>query len=63
MDAVADQVKELEQQIGRERRSLVSNSGRNLSKKSADILKLESDVAFATDSYKLALTSVEKARV
>ena len=63
VDAVADQVKELEQQIGRERRSLVSNSGRNLSKKSADFLKLESDVAFATDSYKLALTSVEKARV
>lgn len=61
--AVADQVKELEQQIERERRSLVSNSGRNLTKKSADIIKLESDVAFATDSYKLALTAVEKARV
>jgi capsular polysaccharide transport system permease protein len=61
--AVADQVKELEQQIERERRSLVSNSGRNLSRKSADIVKLESDVAFATDTYKLALSAVEKARV
>ncbi|MFM7547754.1 MAG: hypothetical protein ACKO8I_02555 [Cyanobacteriota bacterium] len=61
--AVADQVKELEQQIERERRSLVSNSGRNLTKKSADIVRLESDVAFATDSYKLALSAVEKARV
>lgn len=63
VDAVADQVKELKQQIDAERRSLVSSSGRNLTKKSADIIKLESDVSFATDSYKLALTSVEKARV
>lgn len=63
VDAVVDQVKELKQQIDAERRSLVSSSGRNLTKKSADIIKLESDVSFATDSYKLALTSVEKARV
>ncbi|NBO46419.1 MAG: hypothetical protein EBU85_05330 [Actinobacteria bacterium] len=61
--AVADQVKELERQIEKERRSVVSSKGRNLTKKSADILKLESDVAFAADTYKLALTAVEKARV
>ena len=60
---VADQVRELEQQIQKERRSLVSSKGRNLNRKAADVLKLESDVSFATDSYKLALTSVEKARI
>ena len=60
---VADQVRELEQQIQIERRSLVSSKGRNLNRKAADVLKLESEVNFATDSYKLALTSVEKARI
>jgi len=60
---VADQVRELEQQIEKERRSLVSSKGRNLNRKAADVLKLESEVNFATDSYKLALTSVEKARI
>ena len=60
---VADQVRELEQEIEKERRSLVSSKGRNLSRKTADIVRLESDVSFATDSYKLALTSVEKARI
>jgi capsular polysaccharide transport system permease protein len=61
--AVADQVREMEQQIEKERRSLVSGKGRNLSRKTADVLKLESEVNFATDSYKLALTAVEKARI
>ena len=61
--AVADQVKELEMQIEKERRSAVSAKGRNLTKKSADVIKLESDVTFAADTYKLALTAVEKARV
>lgn len=60
---VNDQVRELEQQIEKERRSLVSSKGRNLNRKASDVLKLESDVSFATDSYKLALTSVEKARI
>ena len=60
---VADQVRELEQQIQKERRSLVSSKGRNLNRKAADVLRLESEVNFATDSYKLALTSVEKARI
>jgi capsular polysaccharide transport system permease protein len=60
---VADQVRELEQQIQKERRSLVSSKGRNLNRKAADVLKLESEVNFATDSYKLALSSVEKARI
>jgi capsular polysaccharide transport system permease protein len=56
-------VRELEQQIEKERRSLVSSKGRNLNRKAADVLKLESEVSFASDSYKLALTSVEKARI
>jgi capsular polysaccharide transport system permease protein len=60
---VTDQVRELEQQIQKERRSLVSSKGRNLNRKAADVLKLESEVSFASDSYKLALTSVEKARI
>jgi capsular polysaccharide transport system permease protein len=61
--AVADQVRELQDQIQKERRSAVSRQGRNLTRKAADVLRLESDVNFATDSYKLALTAVEKARV
>jgi len=61
--AIEDQVRELEQQIQKERKSAVSRQGRNLTRKASDMLKLESDVAFATDSYKLALTAVEKARV
>jgi capsular polysaccharide transport system permease protein len=61
--AIADEARELEQQIAQERRSLISSSGRNLNRKAADVVKLESDVTFATDTYKLALTSVEKARV
>jgi capsular polysaccharide transport system permease protein len=60
---VADQVRELEMEIEKERRSLVSRKGRNLGQKTSDIVKLESEVGFATDSYKLALASVEKARV
>jgi capsular polysaccharide transport system permease protein len=61
--AIADEARELEQQIAQERRSLISSSGRNLNRKAADVVKLESDVTFATDTYKLALTSVEKSRV
>ena len=60
---VADQVRELEMEIEKERRSLVSRKGRNLGQKTSDIVKLESEVGFATDSYKMALASVEKARV
>lgn len=61
--AIADEVRELEGQIAQERRSLVSSKGRNLNRKAADVVKFESEVSFATDNYKLALTSVEKARV
>jgi len=56
-------VREVEQQIKNEKKSLFSSQGRNINRKTADVVKLESDVSFATDSYKLALTSVEKARV
>jgi capsular polysaccharide transport system permease protein len=61
--AIEDQVRELENQIQKERKSAVSRQGRNLTRKAADMFRLESDVSFATDSYKLALTAVEKARV
>jgi capsular polysaccharide transport system permease protein len=61
--AVEDQVRELVRQIEIERKSAVSRQGRNITKKASDMVRLESDVSFATDSYKLALTAVEKARV
>jgi capsular polysaccharide transport system permease protein len=61
--AIADEARELEQQIENERRSLVATDGRNFNRKAAEVVKLESEVSFATDTYKLALTSVEKARV
>jgi capsular polysaccharide transport system permease protein len=61
--AIADEARELEQQIAQERRSLVASDGRNLNRKAAEVVRLESEVGFATDTYKLALTSVEKARV
>jgi capsular polysaccharide transport system permease protein len=61
--AVEDQVRELVRQIETERKSAVSRQGRNITRKAADMVRLESEVSFATDSYKLALTAVEKARV
>jgi capsular polysaccharide transport system permease protein len=61
--SVADQVKELELQIANERRSAVSSKGRDLNRKAVEMARLESDVTFATDTYKLALSAVEKARV
>jgi capsular polysaccharide transport system permease protein len=63
VEAVADQARELQKQIANERRSIVSARGVGLNRKVADVVKLESDVSFATDSYKLALGSVEKARI
>ena len=61
--ATSDEIAELKKQIDAERKSLVSSQGRDLNHKTAEFVKLESDVAFATDMYKLALGSVEKARV
>jgi capsular polysaccharide transport system permease protein len=61
--AVADQVKELEGQIAKERRSAVSSKGRDLNRKAAEMLRLESEVTFANDTYKLALAAVEKGRI
>jgi capsular polysaccharide transport system permease protein len=60
---LADEVQEIKKQIDVERRSLVSKQGRNLNQKAADLVRLESDVSFASDMYRLALNSVEKARV
>ena len=61
--AIADEARELQDQIAQEKRSLVSSKGRNLNRRAADVVKLESEVTFATDTYKMALSSVEKARV
>lgn len=61
--AVADEIKELERQISVERNNAVSRSGKDLNRKTADVLRLESDVTYATDNYKLALGAVEKARL
>lgn len=61
--ALSDEVKELQRQIDNERRSLVSKKGRNLNQKAADSMRYESEVSFATDMYRMALSAVEKARV
>ena len=61
--AVADQVKELQDQIAQEKRSAVSRKGRDLNRKAAEMLRLESEVTFANDTYKLALAAVEKGRI
>jgi capsular polysaccharide transport system permease protein len=61
--ALTDEVNELRRQIELERKSLVSKKGRNLNQKAADLNRYESDVTFATDMYRMALSSVEKARV
>jgi capsular polysaccharide transport system permease protein len=61
--ALTDEVNEIRRQIENERKSLVSEKGRNLNQKAADSMRYESEVAFATDMYRMALSSVEKARV
>ena len=61
--ALSDEVNEIQRQIENERRSLVSKKGRNLNQKAADSMRYESDVSFATDMYRMALSAVEKARV
>lgn len=61
--ALKDEVTEIQRQIVNERRALVSKSGRNLNQKAADSTRYESEVSFATDLYRMALSAVEKARV
>jgi capsular polysaccharide transport system permease protein len=63
--AVQDQIEELQRLIESERKGLVSRqgTGRNLNKKAADMLQYQTAVEFASDLYKTALVSAEKARV
>jgi len=63
MVSVSDQIKELEKQINIERKTVLSSKGLDFNRRAADLVKLESDVSFNTDSYKLALSAVEKARI
>lgn len=63
MVSVSDQIKELEKQIEIERKTVLSSKGLDFNRRAADLVKLESDVSFNTDSYKLALSAVEKARI
>lgn len=60
---ISDQVAELEKQISAERLKLVSPSGRNLSRKTAEAERLKGELAFATEIYKASLTALERTRV
>lgn len=60
---ISDQVDELEKQIKAERLKLVSPTGRNLSRKTAEAERLKGQLAFATDIYRASLTASEKTRV
>lgn len=63
IEAVQVQVQELQQQIAKERGSLVSPTGKNLNEKALKLAELEANLTFATDLYKTALTASEKTRV
>lgn len=59
----ADQVQELQKQIQAERQTLASPSGRNLSERASEAMKLQNDVLFATESLRAAMTAVENSRM
>jgi capsular polysaccharide transport system permease protein len=63
IESVQAQVQELQQQIAKERGSLVSPTGKNLNEKGLKLAELEANLSFATDLYKTALTASEKTRV
>jgi len=63
IESVQAQVQELQQQIAKERGSLVSPTGKNLNEKGFKLAELEANLSFATDLYKTALTASEKTRV
>ena len=60
---VADQVRELEKQIQKERASLVSPTGRNFGQRAMEATKLQNKVAFATERLKSAMTAAETSRM
>lgn len=60
---ISDQVNELQTQIKSERLRLVSPSGRDLGRKTAEAERLKGELTFATDLYKATLTAAESTRV
>lgn len=60
---VADQVRELQNQIQKERASLVSPTGRNYGAKAIEATKLQNQVEFATQSLKSAMLAAETSRM
>jgi capsular polysaccharide transport system permease protein len=60
---VADQVQELQKQINTERTNLATPQGRDLGGRASEALKLQNDVAFATESLRAAMTAVENSRM
>jgi capsular polysaccharide transport system permease protein len=63
IEAIQSEVQELQSQINRERKGLVSPEGKNLNEKAAKQAELEAKLLFATDLYKASLTAAEKTRV
>ena len=61
--ALQSQIKSVEKQIETESAKLTSPSNAKLNKNVADFEELKAQVSFATDLYKLSLTSLEKARL
>jgi len=60
---VEDQVKEMDKQVRAERLKIVSPSGRDLSRKIAEVERLKSTVQFSTELYRAALTASEQTRL
>lgn len=61
--ALQSQIESVEKQIEAESAKLTSPSNAKLNKNVADFEELKAQVSFATDLYKLSLTSLEKARL
>jgi len=63
VQAVADQVQELQRQIQEERASVVNPQGRALSSRASEAMKLQNEVTFATEGLKAAMLAVENSRM
>lgn len=63
VQAVADQVQELQRQIQQERASVVNPQGRALSSRASEAMKLQNEVTFATEGLKAAMLAVENSRM
>jgi capsular polysaccharide transport system permease protein len=61
--AIRSQIASVETQIENENSKLTSPSNKKLNKNVADFEELKAQVSFATDVYKISITSLEKARL